>query len=110
MTGKIPGPAVSEKADAETSPVLPPEMIEAGAAVLRDFRFRSIHDIWPGDWHETNAAAQATYLAMFAVLVEAGYSLKPQKPTAKMIAAGKNVRFPTPQTVWAAMCRAEEEE
>lgn len=102
----------------DAPPVLPPEMIEAGSAVLRDLvvQNRNPDDIrcfwkgWKGDWHETNDAARDVYLAMFAVLVEAGYSLKPQKPTAKMIAAGKNVRFPTPQTVWAAMCQADEEE
>lgn len=106
MTGK----------DAIAPPVLPPEMIEAGAAVLRDVLVEVVGCIppsrrpWSGDWHHTNATVEEIYLAMFAVLVEAGFSLKPQKPTAKMIAAGKNVRFPTPQTVWAAMCQADEEE
>lgn len=97
----------------DAPPVLPPEMIEAGAAVLRMTGYDGNEDfrsLWKGDWHQTNDAARDIYLAMFAVLVEAGYSLKPQKPTAKMIAAGKNVRFPTPQTVWAAMCQADEEE
>lgn len=95
----------------DSPPQLPPEMIEAGAEVLREsWSEGGDRHMWRGNWHQTNDAARDVYLAMFGVLVEAGYRLVPMKPTAKMVAAGRNVRVPTPQTVWSAMLTADEED
>lgn len=84
----------------EDIPRLPPEMVEAGAAVIRDGEVL--------DWHRANDVASRVYLAMFQVLIDEGYMLVRVDPTGAMVAAASVLKRPDPYSVWRAMCEASE--